>query len=102
MAVLNVRNAIRDKGLGGNHGISLQFPSGLNPLSLGSGKVYRSAPSCSLPSLTKSQAQEIDSKGNTPGAGSHDSNGSLPFVPCRSRMDNSQAVGDFELGRVSS
>ena len=102
MAVLNVRDTIRDKGRGGSHGISLQFPSGPNPLSLGSGKVDRSAPRCSLSSLTKLQAQEIDSKGNTPGAGTHDSNGSLTFVPSRSRTDNSQAVGDFELGRVSS
>jgi len=102
MAVLNVRDVIRDKGRGGSLGISLQLSSGPNPLSLGSAKVDRSAPSCSLPSLTKSQDQEIDSKDKIPGAGTHDGNDSLSFVPSRSRMDNSQAIGDFELGRVSS
>jgi len=44
MAVLNVRDAIRDKGRGGSHGISLQFPSGPNPSILGRGRVGRPRP----------------------------------------------------------
>jgi len=102
MAVLNVRAAIRDKGRGGSHGMSLQFPSGPNPSILRSGKVGRSAPSCSLPSLTKSHWGQENSKDKIPGARTHDGNGSLLFVPSRSRMVNSQAIGNFEMGRVSS